>query len=116
MGGKASTCTDWRGTVANTRKAASAYGSATYNHRGTHRKERRDLAARVKVTQTAGVGDIGFVGNHSAPLFRAGDDALQSAGTPQAAEDAWRESYYADEDYDHYDYDDEYQDYADYRA
>eukprot|EP00931_Biecheleriopsis_adriatica_P000426 TRINITY_DN100455_c0_g1_i1.p1 TRINITY_DN100455_c0_g1~~TRINITY_DN100455_c0_g1_i1.p1 ORF type:complete len:365 (-),score=73.25 TRINITY_DN100455_c0_g1_i1:42-1136(-) len=114
--GKASTSADWRGVVPNTRKADSGYSAAEYRHRGVQRKERRDLAARVKVAGS-GVGAVGSSGGRSAPLFQSADESslpgLFAGRAPAPAaegggQDRWWETEEYDEDYEYDDYYDEY--------
>lgn len=123
--GKASTCEDWRGVVANSRKKDIGYGAPEYQHRGASRKERRDLAARVKPQGRESIGIVGSSGGRSAPLFESVDAAVWNTGTTQIAHgpiahmgqavgtanlDAYVRGYCDDEGYEDYD---EYLDDAD---
>lgn len=123
--GKASISEDWRGVVANSRKKDIGYGAAEFRHRGTQRKERRDLAARVKV-DCPGHGSVGSSGGLTAPLFESVDVAVMRTGSTQVAHGPvarvgqaqssavstawWAEGYdeYGDDAGDYDDYDEDY--------
>lgn len=89
--GKASTSQDWRGTVANTRKVDTDYAAAEFRHRGTQRKERRDLAARVKDQ-----------GRSSTSHSTATTDGCSTSGRGTGTDAWWEEhgEWYEDDAYD----------------